>query len=62
LAGKTLNKGLSQVLRGGEEFKSAVSEKFGNSDVAEQVLELFRQKQSQAQDEDVQVAIKHLTR
>jgi hypothetical protein len=62
LAGKTVTKGLTQVLRGGENFKEAISQRFGNSDVAGQVLELFQQKQTQSQDEDVQTAIKHLTR
>lgn len=62
LATSTVSKGLSQLIQGGENFKEAVTSKFGSSEVAEQVLELFRHEHEKAQDVDVRTAVEHLTK
>lgn len=62
LAAKTASKGFAQVLKGGEDFKESVVEKFGDGQISQQVLELFRAKQEKAQDEDVKTIVQHLTK
>jgi hypothetical protein len=62
LGAATVSKALSQVIAGGEEFKTAVEAKFGTgSEVAKQVLDLFTVAHQKNQDSDVQVAVKTLT-
>lgn len=56
LAGRVL----SQVLKGGEGFKEVIKQKATWS--ADEVVNLFREKQERAQDEEAKDLVKHLTK
>lgn len=62
MGASTVAKAFSQVVAGGEAFKTAIEAKFGaGSDTAKQVLDLFASEHQKAQDSDVQGAVKTLT-
>ncbi len=62
LAARTASKGLTQLLKGGESFKEAVVAKFGQGQISDQVLHLFRSEHEKAQDEDIKAVVEHLTK
>lgn len=55
------SKGFRQIVTGAENFKEAVSKKFA-PELSNQILELFRNHQMQAQDGDVQVHVQNITK
>ncbi len=59
VGGRAVSKAFSEVLDGGEKFKNRVKEKM--PDVADQVLELFREMQERRQSTETQNLIKELT-
>lgn len=61
MGAKTVSKGFTQLVRGGENFKDRVNAEIADKEIATKVLELFKSEQQKAQNEDVQEVVKHLT-
>lgn len=57
-----LSKAFSQVLKGGEEFKSALDKIIPDEAIAQKIKDHFRATHQQAQDEQVQNFVKELTK
>ena len=60
VGGKTLSRGFSQMLKGGQDFKAKVEEGIEDPAVKAQILEYFRTSHEVNQDADVQSLIKKL--
>jgi hypothetical protein len=60
--GRVLSRGLSQLVKGGESFKSWLKKEVPDEALKEKILEAFKQHHMTAQDEDVQNMIKELTK
>jgi hypothetical protein len=52
---------LSEVVKGGEEFKSLVGKEISDSGLKQKILDMFRTSQQIAQSQDTQTAVKVLT-
>jgi len=59
---KGAGRALAQVVKGGQNFKKLLDERITSDATKKEILELFRVAQNKAQDEDVQDAIKKLTK
>ena len=60
---KAVSRGFSQVIQGGEKYKQWVVNRFkGESDLQKEILEHFRANHEKAQDEDVKILVKELTK
>jgi len=62
MGAKGAAKALAQVLKGGKQFKSMVDQKIADAATRDEVLELFRVAQNEAQDEEVKQVVKHLVK
>lgn len=63
LGAKAAGKGLTQLIKGGEEFKARVEREFGaDNELTEKVVSMFTSEQKKAQDEDVKTVVAHLTK
>ena len=63
LGAKAAGKGLTQLIKGGEEFKARVVREFGaDNELTTQVVSMFTSEQKKAQDEDVKTVVSHLTK
>jgi hypothetical protein len=59
---KGATKALSQVIKGGQNFKAMLDQSLPDQATKDAVLKLFKVAQDKAQDEEVQLAVKHLTK
>lgn len=62
LGARGVSKALLQVIKGGQNFKTRLDQRFQDPAVKAGVLELFKAAHDEAQDEEVRGAVKHLTK
>jgi hypothetical protein len=60
LGGRAMSKAFSQVLRGGQQFKKDLGGVLNDANLEARVLEIFKQAQNHAQDEETRKTVKHL--
>ena len=62
VASSTVQKGLAQVIKGGEDFKTWVGQQSFTPDMKQIILDAFKTNQQKAQDQDVQEVVKAVTK
>jgi hypothetical protein len=62
MGAKGVAKALSQVIKGGKNFKTLLDKRITDDATKQEVLALFKIAQDKAQDEEVQRAVKHLAK
>lgn len=62
MGAKGVAKALSQVIKGGKNFKTLLDQRITDTATKKEVLDLFKTAQDKAQDAEVQQAVKHLAK
>lgn len=62
VAQSVVTKGFTQIVKGGEEFKDWVTKQVNDQGLQDKILEAFKATHQQAQDQDVQNAVKIITK
>ena len=60
IGGSALSKAFAQVLQGGQRFKKDLSQVVTDSQLQEQIIEIFKRAHDHAQDEETRKTVKHL--
>lgn len=60
VGGRVLSRGFSQLVKGGEDFKSLIEKNFEDADTKKKILAAFMDSHKQAQDADVRTVIEKL--